>query len=354
MRGGTSRGPFFLADWLPSSTAERDRLLLAAMGSPHTLQVDGLGGGHTLTSKVAIISRSERPGCDIDYLFAQVSVDKPVVDTRPNCGNMLSGSAPFAIEQGLVPARDGETRVVVYNVNTGSTIEAVVQTPGGQVSYEGDARIDGVAGTAAPVRLNFLDAWGSVTGALFPTGQRIDLIDGLRVTCIDAAMPMAIMLASEIGVRGDETPEELDGNRPLMERIERVRREAGRRMGLGDVSDTVIPKPVIVSPAGKPLALRSRYFTPLACHRAHAATGAVGVASAYLIPGTVAHACHGPAPEAGARRVRIEHPSGGMDIDIELDPGNWVVSKAGVMRTARKILSGELRVPGQYFPRRNT
>ena len=240
MRGGTSRGPFFLADWLPADPAERDRLLLTAMGSPHALQVDGLGGGNNLTSKVAIVSRSRRPGCDIDYLFAQVSVDQASVDLRPNCGNMLSGAAPFAIDEGLLAANDGVTSVRVHNVNTGSVIEAIVQTPGGRLTYEGAARIDGVAGTAAPVRLNFLDAWGAVTGGLFPSGQRQDDIDGLRVTLIDAAMPMALMRASDLGARGDETPAELDANPALMARIEAVRLEAGRRMGLGDVRDSVL------------------------------------------------------------------------------------------------------------------
>ena len=243
MRGGTSRGPFFLADWLPADPAERDRLLLTAMGSPHALQVDGLGGGNSLTSKVAIVSRSRRPGCDIDYLFAQVSVDQASVDLRPNCGNMLSGAAPFAIDEGLLAANDGVTSVRVHNVNTGSVIEAIVQTPGGRLTYEGAARIDGVAGTAAPVRLNFLDAWGAVTGGLFPSGQRQDDIDGLRVTLIDAAMPMALMRASDLGARGDETPAELDANPALMARIEAVRLEAGRRMGLGDVRDSVLPSP---------------------------------------------------------------------------------------------------------------
>ncbi|MGH8815018.1 MAG: PrpF domain-containing protein, partial [Achromobacter pestifer] len=219
MRGGTSRGPFFLGDWLPADPAERDRLLLIAMGSPHALQVDGLGGGNTLTSKVAIVSRSTRPDCDIDYLFAQVSVDRATVDTRPNCGNMLSGAAPFAIDEGLVPARHGVTPVRVHNVNTGAVIEAVVQTPGGRLTYEGDARIDGVEGAAAPVRLNFLDAWGAVTGKLFPTGCRQEQVDGVAVTLIDAAMPMVLMRASDFGLRGDETPAQLDGNAGLLARL---------------------------------------------------------------------------------------------------------------------------------------
>jgi len=350
MRGGTSRGPFFLGDWLPADPVQRDRVLLTAMGSPHALQVDGIGGGNTLTSKVAIVSRSARPDCDIDYLFAQVSVDRAMVDTRPNCGNMLSGAAPFAIDEGLVAPRDGVTSVRVHNVNTGAVIEAVVQTPGGHLTYEGDARIDGVPGTAAPVRLNFLEAWGAITGKLFPTGQRQEYIDGVAVTLIDAAMPMVLMRAQDFGLRGDETPAQLDGNAGLLERMERIRLEAGRRMGLGDVSQSVIPKPVLVAPCDSAgaLALHSRYFTPRACHRAHAATGAVGVASAFLMPGTVAHACGGPPVVGGYRTVRIEHPSGGMDIDVDLDTASGEVRAAGLVRTARKIMKGLLYVPGHY------
>lgn len=353
MRGGTSRGPFFLGDWLPADPAERDRLLLAAMGSPHALQVDGLGGGNTLTSKVAIVSRSTRPDCDIDYLFAQVSVDRASVDTRPNCGNMLSGAAPFAIDEGLIAAADGETSVRVHNVNTGAVIEAVVQTPGGRLTYEGDACIDGVPGAAAPVRLNFLDAWGAVTGRLFPTGLRQEVVDGVAVTLIDAAMPMVLLRAADFGLRGDESPAELDGNAALLARLERIRREAGARMGLGDVSDSVIPKPVLLAPGADPsrLALRSRYFTPHACHRAHAATGAVGVAAAFLMPGTVAHDCGGPEPLAGYRSVRIAHPSGGMDIDVKLNPRSGEVQAAGLVRTARKIMKGLLYLP-QFAPPR--
>lgn len=350
MRGGTSRGPFFLGDWLPADPVQRDQLLLSAMGSPHALQVDGIGGGNTLTSKVAIVSRSTRPDCDIDYLFAQVSVDRATVDTRPNCGNMLSGAAPFAIDEGLIPARQGVTPVRVHNVNTGAIIEAVVQTPGGHLTYEGDARIDGVPGAAAPVRLNFLDAWGAVTGKLFPSGLRQETVDGVAVSLIDAAMPMVLMRASDFGLRGDETPAQLDADTALLERMERIRLEAGRRMGLGDVSQSVIPKPVLLAPSEFTggLALRSRYFTPRACHRSHAATGAVGVASAFLMPGTVAHDCGGPAVQTGYRSVRIEHPSGAMDIDVELDPASGVVRAAGLVRTARKIMKGLLYVPGHY------
>lgn len=348
MRGGTSRGPFFLGDWLPADPAERDRLLLLAMGSPHALQVDGLGGGNSLTSKVAIVSRSSRADCDIDYLFAQVSVDRASVDTRPNCGNMLSGAAPFAIDEGLIAARDGMTAVRVHNVNTGAVIEAVVQTPGGRITYEGDTRIDGVPGTAAPVRLNFQDAWGAVTGRLFPTGNRLEMIEGLPVTLIDAAMPMVLMRAEDFGLRGDETAAQLDGNAVLLERIARIRLEAGARMGLGDVSNSVIPKPVLLAPGDNSASIRSRYFTPHACHRSHAATGAVGVASAFFMPDTVAHLCGGPEVQDGYRTVRIEHPSGGMDIDVALDVSSGLVRAAGLVRTARKIMKGMLYVPGQY------
>ncbi len=227
MRAGTSRGPFLLREWLPQDEVQRNEALIGAIGASDLLQLDGVGGGSTLTSKVAIVSRSNEPGCDVDYLFAQVGVGQRSVDTRPNCGNMLSGVAPFAIEQGLVPANDGETTVRVFNVNTRSRIDVTVQTPGGQVTYDGDTRIDGVAGSAAPIRLNFLDAWGAVTGSLFPTGRRIDRIGGVEVTCIDAAMPLMIVRARDLGVAGSETPVELDAKALLLERLESLRLEAG-------------------------------------------------------------------------------------------------------------------------------
>ena len=206
MRAGTSRGPFFLRDSLPADETARNEALIGAIGASDLLQIDGLGGGSTLTSKVAIVSRSKEPGCDVDYLFAQVGVGQKSVDTRPNCGNMLSGVAPFAIEQGLVLAQDGETTVRVFNVNTRSRIDVTVLTPGGRVTYDGETGIDGVAGTAAPIRLNFLDAWGAMTGSLFPTGRRIDVIDGVEVTCIDAAMPLMIVRAGGLGLNGREAP----------------------------------------------------------------------------------------------------------------------------------------------------
>ncbi len=350
MRAGTSRGPFFLKEWLPEDPEVRDQALIGAIGASDPLQLDGLGGNSTLNSKVAIVSRSSLPDCDLDYLFAQVGVGHQSVDTRPNCGNMLAGVAPFAIEQGLVEAQEGTTTVRIHNVNTGAKIEATVQTPGGRVSYEGSARIDGVAGTAAPILLNFLDAWGAVTGQLFPTGQRIDQIEGVSVTCIDAAMPLMIMRAEDLGLSGRERPAELDANVKLLQNIETMRLEAGRRMGLGDVSGSVVPKPVIVSQGDGPDSIVSRYFTPHRCHASHAVTGAIGVCTAFSLPGTVAS---GVVRASGRHLLSVVHPQGQIDIDVEVDGSGHqaVVKRAALVRTARKIMQGELHLPDYVFPR---
>lgn len=350
MRAGTSRGPFFLRDWLPEGDEARDQALIGAIGASDPLQLDGVGGGSTLNSKVAIVSRSSVPGCDLDYLFAQVGVGHRSVDTRPNCGNMLAGVAPFAIEQGLVPAQDGSTKVRVHNVNTGARIDVTVRTPGGCVTYEGDARIDGVAGTAAPILLDFLDAWGAVTGKVFPTGRRIDRIQGVEVSCIDAAMPLMIVRAVDLGVTGREKPVALDTDAALLERIESLRLEAGLRMGLGDVSNSVVPKPVLVSAGDSPDSITSRYFTPRRCHASHAVTGAIGVASAFALPGTVAS---GVARAAGCHQLTVLHPAGQIDIEVEMgeDGGEVGVRRAALVRTARKIMQGELHLPDYVFSR---
>ena len=350
MRAGTSRGPFFLREWLPEGDEARDQALIGAIGASDPLQLDGVGGGSTLNSKVAIVSRSSVPGCDLDYLFAQVGVGHRSVDTRPNCGNMLSGVAPFAIEQGLVPAQDGTTTVRVHNVNTGARIDVTVRTPGGRVTYAGDARIDGVAGTAAPILLDFLDAWGAVTGKVFPTGQRIDRIQGVEVSCIDAAMPLMIVRAADLGVTGREKPVALDADAALLERIESLRLEAGLRMGLGDVSGSVVPKPVLVSAGDSPDSITSRYFTPRRCHASHAVTGAIGVASAFALPGTVAS---GVARAAGCHQLTVLHPAGQIDIEVEMgeDGGEVSVQRAALVRTARKIMQGELHLPDYVFSR---
>jgi 2-methylaconitate cis-trans-isomerase PrpF/tripartite-type tricarboxylate transporter receptor subunit TctC len=348
MRAGTSRGPFFLSEWLPADDATRDEVLIGAIGASDLLQVDGVGGGSTLTSKVAIVSKSSQPGCDVDYLFAQVGVGQKSVDTRPNCGNMLSGVAPFAIEQGLVPAQDGETTVRVFNVNTRSRIDVTVLTPGQRVSYDGETGIDGVAGTAAPIRLNFLDAWGAVTGSVFPTGQRIDFIDGLEVTCIDAAMPLVIMRAADLGLSGREAPADLDADLALLARIEAIRRLAGDAMGLGDVSTSVVPKPVIASDGDDAHSITSRYFTPRRCHASHAVTGAIGVATAFALPGTV---ISGAVSRAGARSISVLHPQGRIDVEVAIEGSgsDARIQRAALVRTARKILQGELHIPPYVF-----
>lgn len=350
MRAGTSRGPFFLREWLPEDDETRDQVLIGAIGASDPLQLDGVGGGSSLNSKVAIVSRSTRPDCDLDYLFAQVGVGQRSVDTRPNCGNMLAGVLPFALEQGLIAATEGTTTARIFNVNTGARIEVTVQTPGGRITYDGDARIDGVAGTAAPIHLNFLDAWGAVTGSVFPTGRRIDSIDGIALTCIDAAMPLVIIRASDLGVHGGESPAELDSNTALLERLEFLRRAAGKLMGLGDVSDSVIPKPVLISAGDSADSITSRYFTPRRCHASHAVTGAIGVASAFALPGTVASR---GVTGAGVGNISVLHPSGRIDVEVDVEGSGDAaqIKRASLLRTARKILQGELHIPDYVMSR---
>jgi 2-methylaconitate cis-trans-isomerase PrpF len=343
MRAGSSRGPFFLKEWLPAGESERNRALVAAIGSGDVGQISGLGGGTSLTSKVAIVSKSDRPGVDVDYLFAQVGVTTSSVDVRPNCGNMLSGVGPFSIEQGLVAAQADTTVVRVFNVNTQSRIDVAVQTPGGVLTYDGDEQIDGVQGHAAPIRLEFLDAWGATTGSVFPTGHRTDLIDGVRVTCIDAAMPLMIVAARDLGVRASDAPATLDANTDLLARIEGLRLEAGRRMGLGDVSQSVIPKPVLVEGGGEMTSVTSRYFTPWRCHASHAVTGAIGVATARALKGTVlSHSGVQP----GTYAVQIHHPQGriAVEVGVEHVAGEIAVTRASLIRTARKIFEGTLHL----------
>ncbi|WP_332117451.1 4-oxalomesaconate tautomerase [Azorhizobium caulinodans] len=336
MRGGTSRGPFFLSSDLPTDVELRDAILLSALGAGHELQVDGIGGGNPLTSKVAIVGPSTRPGAQVDYMFAQVKVSERVVDTSPNCGNMLSAVVPFAIEQGLIAATPGTTTARVHNVNTGKLIDVTVSTPGGRVTYEGDAVIDGVPGSAAPILMTFLDVAGAKTGRLLPTGQAQDEIDGLPVSCVDAGMPLVILRAADLGKTALETPADLDRDRPFMDRLNAIRIEAGRRMGLGDVSGLVIPKPVILSPfAAETPALAARYFMPHSCHKAFAVTGGIGLAMAAATPGTVAAEAIGAQSPAS---LSIRHPAGRLDLRIEQSPGD--TPRISVLRTARRLFEG--------------
>lgn len=350
MRGGTSRGPFFLMRDLPDDPEILDRVLLAAMGSPHPLQINGIGGTESVSSKVAMVGPSSVEGRDVDYFFAQVSVDRPIVDTGPTCGNMLSGIGPFAIESGLVDAEDGDTVVRIHSVNTGRKTDAVVQTPGGIVEYEGDTAIDGVPGTAAPILLRFRDAVGSKTAALLPTGKAIEKIDGVDATCIDVAMPMVIMRAADLGITGYESKQELDRNTGLFERFEAIRMEAGRRMGLGDVTGKVIPKVGLLSAPRNGGSISSRYFVPDKCHPSHAVTGGICVATCAVMVGSVADGLSQVA-RTPIERITIEHPLGDLIVEVSVDGhgADMAVDYGGILRTARPIFEGHLLVPASVW-----
>jgi len=350
MRGGTSKGPYFHGKDLPADPVERDRVLLAVMGSPHIRQVDGIGGGDSLTSKVVIVDPSIRPGIDIEYLFAQVSVDNATVDMTPNCGNMLAGVGPFAIENGLVAAGDPVTTLRILNRNTGKVVEAVIQTPGGKVTYEGNATIDGVPGTGAPILLNFLDAAGAKTGKLFPTGERVNVVDGIAVSCIDFSSPLVFVPACALGKTGYETKRELDADSALKERLESIRRQVALMAGFGDVSGKVLPKIALVAPPGDAV-IASRYFTPWTCHSAYAVTGALCLAAAASLPGTVVASVARLDPE-DPERVRIEHPAGGLEIRIgaasDSTPDHPRFAIAGLVRTARPLFVGRVHIPPSF------
>ena len=347
MRGGTSRGPFFLATDLPSDQPTRDEVLLAVMGSAHEYQVDGIGGATPFTSKVAIISKSTRPNIDVDYLFAQVLVNERRVDTKPNCGNMLSAVGSFAIERLLVKPTGDKTTIKIFNVNTQAIVEAIVETPHGVINYDGEVSIDGVPGTAAPVLLNFTSAIGSVTGKLLPTGQPTNIIQGITVSCVDVAMPMMLIDAEQLGKTGHETASELDHDLEFMRQIESIRLEAGHLMGLGDVSQSVVPKIGLLSKPAHGGTISSRYFVPYSCHKAHAVTGAVCVASACAIPGTIAARLSGVNASSSQGMIDIEHPTGKITIDLDasLSNSNPVIRKAALVRTARKVFEGYSCIP---------
>ena len=352
MRGGTSKGLYFDARDLPADRAIRDRVLLAAMGSPDVRQIDGIGGAHPLTSKVAVISKASRPDADVDYLFLQVVVDKAEVSDSQNCGNILAGIGPWAIENGFVAAREAVTPVRIHMVNTASVAVAHVPTPGGKVEYEGVARIDGVPGTAAGISIDFLDVAGSSCGAMFPTGNVLDRIDGIEVTCIDNGMPVVVLAAADFGITGHERPEELEANPALRERIEHIRLTLGPRMNLGDVAKKTVPKMSLIAPARHGGALDTRTFIPHRVHEAIGVLGAVSVATACLAPGSVAARVAGTLPESGVARLDIEHPSGffTVEMDVVLDGGKLRVVRSALLRTARKLMRGDVFVPSVAWP----
>ncbi len=338
MRGGTSKGAYFVASDLPENVAERDAFLLSIMGSPDPRQIDGMGGADPLTSKVAVVTKSERKGVDVDYLFLQVSVDEPLVSDSQNCGNILAGVAPFAIERGLVEPAGELTPVVIFMENTGQTATALVQTPEGGVCYAGEVRIDGVPGTSAPVEIAFEDTAGASCGALLPTGNARDVIDDVEVTLLDNGMPGVIMRADEMGITGTESREELDADSALKAKLENIRIKAGHLMNLGDVSEKTIPKMTMVSAPANGGTISTRTFIPHRCHSSIGVLGAVSVATACLIEGSVAAAL-AEVPAGNPKTMSIEHPIGETSIIIRLSETEKVVS-AGVLRTARKLFDG--------------
>jgi 4-oxalomesaconate tautomerase len=352
MRGGTSKGLFFLAEDLPTDRTARDTFLLAAMGSPDAREIDGMGGGHPLTSKVAVVSRSERPGIDVDYLFLQVWPDRAEVSDQQNCGNILAGVGPFALEKGLLSAADGVTPVSIYMENTDSKATAFVETPNGVVNYAGTARIDGVPGTHAPININFEDVAGSSCGSLLPTGNVVDLVNGVEVTCIDNGMPVVCLNAADFGITGYETPAELEANVELKARVEEIRLLVGPLMNLGDVTNKTVPKMSLLAPATAGGLLHTRTFIPHRVHESIGVLGAVSVATACMLPGSVAAKIAGliesAAPNEGAQslEVEVEHPSGFFTVQMEVDNsgGTPVVTKSALLRTARMLMSGSIYV----------
>ena len=346
MRGGTSKGAYFLEHDLPAAEAERDALLLAVMGSPDPRQIDGIGGADPLTSKVAVVAASERPDADVDYLFLQVFVDRAVVTDRQNCGNILAGVAQFSVEKGLVRAADGRTEVAVRMVNSDQIAGVTIETPGGVVTYEGSARTDGVPGTAAPVLQNFPQAAGSTCGALLPTGNAADVIAGIEATCIDNGMPVVVVRAADLGIAGYESREALDADGALKQRLEAIRLQAGPLMHLGDVRDKSVPKMTMVAPPRAGGAIATRTFIPHRCHASIGVLGAVSVATACMLPDSPAGAL-AQVPTGDEKPVSVEHPSGETTVvmSVAMENGALEVTRAAVLRTARKLFEGRV------FPR---
>ena len=338
MRGGTSKGGVFLADDLPEDAASRDTLLLRVMGSPDARQIDGMGGADPLTSKVAVVQRSKRESVDVDYLFLQVFVDQAVVTDSQNCGNMLAAVGPFAIERGLVTPTGDETRVTIFMENTGQIAVATCATPEGVVTYAGDARIDGVPGTAAPVPLEFRDTAGSSCGALLPTGNAVDFIDGVACTLIDNGMPCVVMRATDVGATGFEDRETLDSAEIVKAKIEAIRLQAGPLMNLGDVRNESVPKMMLVAPPQLGGTVTVRSFIPKRAHASVGVFGAVSVASACLIDGSAA-AGVAEVAAGSIKTLSIEHPSGEISCVLTLD-ADGEIATAALLRTARKLMDG--------------
>ena len=346
LRGGTSRGPYFNRADLPEDRETLAAVLVAVVGSGHPLNIDGIGGGAAVTTKVAMLSRSDDDWADVDYFFAQVSVEDGLVDFKPTCGNILAGVGPAAIEMGLIESTGAETTVKIRATNTGAKVRATVQTSPDGVVYEGTVRIDGVPGTAAPVALQFMETVGGATGAFLPTGNLIDTIDGIEVTCMDVAMPMMITRAESFGLTGYETAAELDDNTEFFARMEAVRIQAGEAMGIKDVATSVTPKVGLLAPARQGGSVATRYFMPWKTHPTMAVTGAQCIASCVLTPGTVAEGLMAT-PNENPATITLEHPAGLIDVlvDFQIDQGQITLNSAGLVRTARLLAKGEVMVP---------
>ena len=351
MRGGTSKGPFFKASDLPDDPVLRDRVLIAAMGSPDARQIDGVGGANPLTSKVAIVKRSERNGVDLDYLFVQVVVDEPRASIKQNCGNILAGVGAFAVQEGLIEARGDETTLTVFMENSGSLADVTFATPGGQPEYDGDARIDGVPGTASPVMTNFRGTEGSTCGALLPTGNLVDTVNGMEVTCIDNGMPVVLLRAADFGLSGLESPAELEANAELKARIESIRLAAGKLMNLGDVTSKTVPKMSLISAPLAGGSINTRTFIPHRVHEAIGVLGSVSVASGCMLPGSVAQSVAAVPAADGVCQLEVEHPTGFFTVEMEVAGSDsldsFTVKRAALLRTARLLMRGEVMVPAE-------
>ena len=364
MRGGTSRGAYILEKDLPPAGPERDRLLLRLMGSPDIRQIDGLGGATSVTSKVAILAPSARNDADVDYTFAQVSVDKPIVSYSGNCGNISSGVGPFAIQQGLVKAVEPVTTVRIYNTNTKKIITATVQTPGGQVTYDGDFSLAGVPGTAAPVKLAFCNPAGSVTGKLLPTGNPKDTLcvagfGNVEVSIVDASNPLVFVRAEALGLTGKELPPRVNGDTALLDLLERVRGEAARLLGfVADAEDSSVQSPgvpkltLVASPdtyatsegntvRTQDIDLLGRMMSMQKAHETYALTGAICTMCAACIPGTLVWEI--TRHRAEQRELRIGHPDGILHVGIDCTygpDGMPAIREAYSYRTARMLMRG--------------
>lgn len=354
IRGGTSKGLYFHAGDLPLDIPTRDTVLLAAMGSPDVREIDGMGGGHPLTSKVAVVQKSERDDADVDYLFLQVWPDRAEVSANQNCGNLLAGVGPFALEEGLLSANDGITNVRIWMENTQTLAIAQIETPGGVVRYVGDAHIDGVPGASASIPIEFLDVAGSTCGRLLPTGNVVDVIDGVRVTCIDNGMPVVCLKAEELGLTGYEEPHEIEANTDVCQKVERLRLLAGPLMNLGDVTSSTVPKVSLLAPAKNGGVISTRTFIPKSVHEAIGVFGAVSVATACLIPGSVANEVAGVTGSSSQMTLDIEHPTGyfSVSMDVSIDHGEVIINSAALLRTARLLMRGEVFVPTLVWDRK--